>query len=337
MSRPVIGRLAPTPSGYLHLGNARSFLLAWWWAMHAGGQVVLRIEDIDKTRCKPEYTQAAIDDIDWLGLTCQKARAGSASDRSAREWAQSERTTIYRKHLQQLIESGQAYPCTCTRKDIEQASSAPHGDDPSPPGLRPGGDPGEGPIYPGTCRGRWRDAEHAQQETGIKPAWRFEFRGIWRFHDEVQGGVEIDASTLGDFVLWRRDDLPSYQLAVTVDDAAQGVTQVLRGRDLVASTARQLALYRALGLTPPDQWAHVPFVQDAGRRMAKRDGDLSLKQLRQTGVSPERVIGLLAFSAGLLPAPRPATAAELVGGFDMQRIGRADCELTAQQLAWLRG
>jgi glutamyl-tRNA synthetase len=319
----VIGRLTPTPSGYLHLGNARSFLLAWLWAKHAGGQVDLRIEDIDKPRCKPEYTQAAIDDIAWLGLTCQEARAGSASDRSAREWVQSERTTIYRKHLQQLIESGQAYPCTCTRKDIEQASSAPHPDD--------------GPIYPGTCRGRWRDAEHAQRETGIKPAWRFEFGGIWRFHDQVQGEVKIDASTLGDFVLWRRDDLPSYQLAVTVDDAVQGVTQVLRGRDLVASTARQLALYRALGLTPPDQWAHVPFVQDAGRRMAKRDGDLSLRQLRESGVPATRVIGLLAFSAGLLPAPRPATAAEPVGEFDIARIPREDFVLTEAHQGWLQG
>jgi glutamyl-tRNA synthetase len=321
-ARPVTGRLAPTPSGYLHLGNARSFLLAWLWARYEGGRVVMRIEDIDRPRCKPEYAQAALTELAWLGLTWEGTGARSAGDGGADEWVQSRRTHIYRDHLQVLIDNGLAYPCTCTRKDIEQASSAPHGD--------------EGPIYPGTCRGRWQSFEQAKRESGVTPAWRLRFEGTYAFRDEVQGDIAIDASTLGDFVLWRRDDLPSYQIAVTVDDALQGVTQVLRGRDLVSSTARQLALYAALKLPAPAQWAHVPFIQDAqGRRMAKRDGDLALAHLRDTGVDPNRVVGLLAWSAGLIDEPHPVAPQELVGEFDVHAIGRDDFVVTGEHLRWL--
>jgi glutamyl-tRNA synthetase len=344
-----VGRLAPTPSGHLHLGNARSFLLAWLWARHEDGRIIMRVEDIDRPRCKPELRDAALAELSWLGLDWD---AGPHAGDAPGEYDQHTRFEIYRSHLQRLAEAGLAYPCTCSRRDIEEASSAPHGDDPTPPGLRPAGDSGDGPIYPGTCRGRWDSFEQAQQKSGVTPAWRFRFgegqtpfpakkgsdplaRAI-SFHDEAQGDVTIDPSTLGDFVLWRRDDLPSYQLAVTVDDAAQGVTQVLRGRDLLASTARQLALYAAMGLTPPAQWAHVPFIQDAaGRRMAKRDSDLALAHLHETGVDPARVTGLLAWSAGLIAKLQAATPAELVGEFDLSRIGRQDFAVTPEHLAWL--
>ncbi|MBK8205876.1 MAG: tRNA glutamyl-Q(34) synthetase GluQRS [Planctomycetes bacterium] len=306
-----LGRLAPTPSGLLHLGNARSFLLAWLWAR---GNVLLRIEDIDKPRCKPEFTNAAIEDLNWLALV----KTGVTPESS-----QSTRTDLYRKHLKLLAQQGRAYPCSCTRRDIEEASSAPHGD--------------EGPIYPGTCRGKWRDAAHAKAETGREPAWRF----LWEeppvaFHDEVAGDVTVDPSTLGDFVLWRRDDLPSYQLAVALDDALQGVTQVLRGRDLLLSTARQMAIQRALGLPSPAAWAHVPFIQEAtGRRMAKRDGDLSLKALREQGVDARRVTGVLAWSAGLIGKPESATVNELVGEFNLRKLSREDFVLRDNHLGWL--
>lgn len=318
-AHPVTGRLAPTPSGYLHLGNARSFLLAWLWARARGGRVVMRVEDVDRPRCKHELREAALSELAWLGLDWD---AGPHTGEPVGDFDQSTRTEVYRGHLHKLAAAGLAYPCTCTRKDIEQASSAPHGDD--------------GAIYPGTCRGRWQSFEHAKRESGVTPAWRFRFEGSYAFHDEVQGGVNIDASTLGDFVLWRRDDLPSYQIAVTADDAAQGVTQVLRGRDLIGSTARQLALYKALGLKPPEQWAHVPFIQDAaGRRMAKRDGDLALAHLRETGVDPKRIIGLLAWSAGLITEARPLAAQDLVGEFDLQRVGGNDFIVTEMHLNWL--
>ena len=315
------GRLAPTPSGYLHLGNARSFLLAWLWARREGGRVIMRVEDIDRPRCKPELRESALEDLQWLGLDWD---VGPHAGDPVGEYDQQTRTELYRRYLKQLADAGLAYPCTCTRKDIEQAGSAPHGD--------------EGAVYPGTCRDRWESFEQAEAESGIKPAWRFKFEGgqTVSFQDEVRGDVSIDLSTLGDFVLWRRDALPSYQLAVVVDDALMGVTQVLRGRDLLTSTARQLALYRALGLTAPTHWAHVPFLQDEHtRRMAKRDGDLALAHLCDSGVSPERIIGFAAWSAGLLSELKPIRAQELVAEFSLASVGTDDFVVTAEHLAWL--
>jgi glutamyl-tRNA synthetase len=319
-ARPVTGRLAPTPSGWLHLGNARSFLLAWLWARHAGGRVIMRVEDIDRPRCKPELREAALGDLAWLGLDWDEGpRAGDPPG----EFDQSTRFELYRRRLQELIDAGLAYPCVCSRRDIEQAASAPHGD--------------EGPVYPGTCRDRWESFEHARCESGVTPAWRFRWDvEAESFIDSCFGNVAVRPGSLGDFVLWRRDDLPSYQLAVTVDDALQRVTQVLRGRDLLTSTARQIALYRALDLTPPDQWAHVPFVQDAGgRRMAKRDGDLALVHLRESGVAAARVVGFAAWSAGLINQLEPATPRVLVGEFNPEQLSRDDFTVTPQHLAWL--
>lgn len=311
-TRAVRGRLAPTPSGYLHLGNARSFMLAWLWARSEGGEVFLRVENIDRQRCKPELREPALADLQWLGLNCD----GEVID-------QSERFDIYRRHLQILIDAGRAYPCVCTRKDIEEASTAPHGD--------------EGAVYPGACRGRWDSFEQAREHSGRDPAWRFDWgTESAMFKDHVRGDVVVDPLKLGDFVLWRRDGAPSYQLAVTVDDALQGVTQVLRGRDLVTSTARQLALYEALGFKPPTHWAHAPFIQDEkARRMAKRDGDLALTALRESGVDAARVTGLLAWSAGLTPELKPATPDQLANDFNLNNINRQDFTITKQHLNWL--
>lgn len=317
----VVGRLAPTPSGLLHLGNARSFLLAWLWARAVDGRVVMRIEDIDLPRCKPKYRKQALSDIECLGLSWD---GGPHISDTVGEFDQSTRFNIYRQYLQTLIGKGSAYPCICTRKDIQQASSAPHGE--------------EGAVYPGTCRGRFANADEAIKASGRNPAWRFRFQGTWGFSDFVAGKVEIDASTLGDFVLWRRDELPSYQLAVTVDDALMGITQVLRGHDLKLSTIRQLALYQALDLPAPIHWAHVPFIQDTtGRRMAKRDGDLSLKSLIESGVDASRVIGLLAWSAGLIEELQPATAIELLTDFDISKLAKDDFNLTQEHINWLHG
>ena len=301
-----VGRLAPTPSGLLHLGNARSFLLAWLWARREGGRVLLRIEDVDLPRCRSEYREAILRDLEWLGL-----------DHDELCEDQSRRFPLYREQLDRLARAGLAYPCTCSRRDIEEASSAPHGD--------------EGPIYPGSCRDRWRDAAAAREASGRDPAWRFRWDGPpVRFRDEIQGDVAVDPARLGDFVIWRREELPSYQLAVAVDDAAQGVTQVLRGRDLLTSTARQLALDDALGLRAPARWAHVPFLLDAeGGRMAKRDRSLALATLREQGVDPRRVVGFLARTSGLSGELVPATPRELVARFDLESIGGDDFPLSA--------
>lgn len=308
----ITGRLAPTPSGFLHLGNARSFLLAWLWARSLGGRVVMRIEDIDLPRCSRELRDQALEDIAWLGLDWDEGpHAGDAIG----PYDQSTRFENYRRALDKLVQARRAYPCVCSRKDIEEASRAPHGD--------------EGAVYPGTCRGRFATFAEAAEFAKSPPAWRFAFEDApISFHDEIQGPITIKPRELGDFVLWRKDGLPSYQLAVTCDDAAMGITQVLRGRDLIQSTARQLALYKALSLQAPNQWAHVPLMQATdGRRLAKRDGDLSLKALRERGVKPERVIGVCAHSAGLLPRAEEVSARELVAAFETSRVARTDSAL----------
>jgi glutamyl-tRNA synthetase len=312
MIEKAIGRLAPTPSGFLHLGNARSFLLAWLWARSLGGRVVMRIEDIDLPRCKREFREQALSDLAWLGLNWDE---GPHAGDEIGPYDQSTRFEHYRRALDQLIVAGKAYPCVCSRKDIEEATRAPHGD--------------EGAIYPGTCRGRFATFAQAAEFAKSPPAWRFAFDDApISFHDEIQGPITIKPRELGDFVLWRKDGLPSYQLAVTVDDAAMGVTQVLRGRDLIQSTARQLALYKALSLQAPKQWAHVPLMQAAdGRRLAKRDGDLSLKSMRERGIKPERIVGLCAHSAGLTIHAESLGARELVSGFAANNIQREDCTL----------
>jgi len=306
------GRLAPTPSGFLHLGNARSFLLAWLWARSQDGRVVMRIEDIDLPRCKREFREEALRDLEWLGLDWDE---GPHAGDDIGPYDQSTRFEHYRRALDKLIQAGKAYPCVCSRKDIEEATRAPHGD--------------EGAVYPGTCRGRFATFAEAAEFAKSPPALRYAFDDTpISFHDEIQGPITIKPRDLGDFVLWRKDGLPSYQLAVTCDDAAMGITQVLRGRDLLQSTARQLALYKALALPAPKQWAHVPLMlaQDK-RRLAKRDGDLSLKALRERGVKPEKIIGLCAHSAGLVQRAEEFSARALVAAFDVKQIVRSDSAL----------
>ena len=314
------GRFAPTPSGFLHLGNARSFLLAWLWARSAGGRMIMRVEDIDLPRCKYEFREQALLDVQWLGLDWDQ---GPHAGDPVGPFDQSARFELYRRALNQLIESGRAYSCVCSRKDIDEATRAPHGDD--------------GAIYPGTCRGRFATFAHAAEFAGSPPALRFAFDDApVSFRDEIQGQVSVQPRQLGDFVLWRKDGLPSYQLAVACDDSAMGVTQVLRGHDLLLSTARQLALLQALGMQAPSHWAHVPLMLASdSRRLAKRDGDLSLKSLRERGVNPERVIGLCAFSAGLIDQLRPTGARELLAGFDLRQVARNDTAITASMLEWL--
>lgn len=293
-----MGRLAPSPTGSLHLGNARTFLLAWLSVRSRGGTLLLRIEDIDGPRVKAETVAQAIEDLRWLGL-----------DWDGEPVLQSERLEHYATVARQLCERGLAYPCTCTRREVEEAASAPHesGDD--------------GPVYPGTCRGRYRDLEAAQAATGRDAALRFRVDVdavpfVDRFARAQPGRVA------GDFVIQKRDGGPAYQLAVVVDDAAMGVTEVLRADDLLPSTPRQLLLYQALGLVPPT-FVHVPLVVGGdGKRLAKRHGDTSLRSLRGRGVTTEAVVGWLAAACGLRPAGARCRADELLRDFDLQRLPR---------------
>jgi glutamyl-tRNA synthetase len=293
-----VGRLAPSPTGVLHLGNARSFLLAWLSIRARGGRLWLRVEDIDGPRLKEGAECAALDDLAWMGL-----------DWDGEVVRQSDRLLVYREALDRLIAQGRAYPCVCSRKEIDEAASAPHEtwQDATP--------------YPGTCRGRFASADEARAASGRDPAWRFrvDVEAV-PFEDGFRG--EEPGRIRGDFVIAKRDGGPAYQLAVVVDDAAFGVTEVLRGDDLLASTPRQLLLHDALGLRSP-AYLHVPLVVgEDGRRLAKRHGDTSLRRFREAGVAAEVLVGYLAHLCGFAPAGTRCMPADLLADFDLGRLRR---------------
>jgi glutamyl/glutaminyl-tRNA synthetase len=267
------GRLAPSPTGYLHLGHARTFWIAHQRAQAAGGALILRNEDLDPDRSQPHFYHAMIEDLRWLGLQWEE---GPDVGGRFGPYTQSERHALYRDAWRRLSEGGWLYPCRCSRKDLASAMQAPHDD--------------EG-IYPGTCR-----PAAAQPITANQPSatnWRFripEGQAI-EFEDRHLGPQRFVAGQdFGDFLVWRRDDLPSYQLAVVVDDAAMQITEVVRGADLLKSTARQILLAQALGLYSP-AWYHCDLLRDGqGQRLAKRHDALSLRALRERGQQPEQLL-----------------------------------------------
>lgn len=308
---PVIGRFAPSPSGRMHLGNVFCALLAWLSARAQGGRMVLRIEDLDRARCRPEYAAQLEDDLRWLGLDWD---AGGAQGGAF--YFQSCRTDAYQTAFAALDAQGLVYPCFCSRAALH-AASAPHLSD------------GRA-VYSGACRAL-TPAEAAQKSRGRAPAWRIRVPDRFiAFTDGLQGDyTENLARAAGDFILRRADGVYAYQLAVVVDDGAQGVTEVVRGCDLLDSTPRQLYLYALLGLTPPS-FLHIPLLlAPDGRRLSKRDRDLDMGALRARYAAPEPLIGRLAYLAGLLPAPVPASAAALVPRFDRARLPRESIVLDA--------
>ncbi|WP_242395410.1 tRNA glutamyl-Q(34) synthetase GluQRS [Anaeromyxobacter oryzisoli] len=300
------GRFAPSPTGPLHLGNARTALLSWLAARAAGGAYVMRVEDLDGPRVRPGLEARILEELRWLGLDWDE---GPDVGGPAGPYRQSERRPRHAAALEALRAAGLAYPCFCSRAEVAAASQAPHG--PSD----------EGPRYPGTCRDL-SAAEVARRAATRRPAWRFRVPpGPVVFEDAVHGRCVHDVlAETGDFVVTRADGIPAYQLAVVVDDAAMGITEVVRGDDLLPSTARQLLLYRALGLTPP-RFAHVPLVTgEDGARLAKRHGALSLGELRARGADAAAVTGLLAALSGLAPAGARVAPRDLVAGFALRKV-----------------
>lgn len=315
------GRFAPTPSGQLHIGNAFTALCAWLQIRQAAGQFIVRIEDIDKQRSRPELAAQQLDDLRWLGLDWDE---GPDTGGPYAPYEQRHREEQYEAALARLKQDGQVYPCYCSRADLAQIASAPHG-------LA-----AEGGAYPGLCR--HLSVEEREARAVVKsPSLRFIMPGgAARFTDAIAGLQVYDSEALGDFVVKRADGMFSYQLAVVVDDHAMGMTDVLRGCDLLDSTPRQLALYAALGCPPP-QFAHVPLLGDAaGRRFSKRDKSLTLAALRSEGVAPERLVGLLAHLAGWLDKPEPIAAASLRSLFHTQLLNKRSLPVSAAQLQWLR-
>lgn len=309
-----IGRLAPSPTGAQHVGNARTYLLAWLSIRSRGGRVVLRIEDIDSPRVKAGAAQQALDDLAWLGLDWDEGPdVGGAHG----PYVQTERLEHYQAAFESLRSQQLVYPCTCSRSDVAAAASAPHAGQ-------------EGPIYPGTCADR---SAEAAADLGDRPfVWRFRTsEGEDAFVDRLAGPVRCDVRCeLGDFVIAKRDRTPSYQLAVVVDDHAQGITEVVRGDDLLPSAFRQRAIARALGWNSPE-FAHAGLVVGPdGRRLAKRHGDTRLSQLREKGYGPEALLGLLAWSAGLRSTAAPTVARDLLEDFSLDRIQRGPFVLTSE-------
>jgi glutamyl-tRNA synthetase len=300
----------------MHLGNARTALLAWLSARHAGGSVVLRIEDLDRPRIVAGAEARLLDELGWLGLDWDEGpdRGGPHAP-----YRQSERTVRYQAALDQLLASGHAFLCACSRADVARAASAPHENADS----ADNGD--EGPRYPGTCLPLERgEVERRARALGRRPAVRFRASAArWPFTDAVRGPTDpFGPAGVDDFVLRRADGTAAYQLAVVVDDAAMEITEVVRGDDLLRSTPRQLALYAALGFGAP-QFAHVPLVLSAGgERLAKRTRPPSVGDLRAAGVGAEEIVGALAASAGLVPEGTKVSAGELVPGFDFARLRR---------------
>ena len=290
------GRFAPSPTGLLHLGNARTALLSWLWARSEGGGYAMRVEDIDRPRVRPGLAAQQLDELRWLGL-----------DWDGEPVFQSQRSQLYETALRQL--GDQVYECFCSRAEIAASASAPHGD--------------EGPRYPGTCAQLTR-GQRAERRKSRAPALRLRVPpGEIAFADEILGpqSFEVQAMT-GDFVLRRADGIFAYQLAVTVDDGAMGVTQVLRGADLVTSTPRQILLHRLLG-QPEPRWAHAPLVLSAaGERLSKRDRSLSLSALRAAGADPRQLVADLARLSGI-KSGGACELHELLSKFSLARVPRA--------------
>jgi len=298
------GRLAPSPTGYLHVGHARTFWTAFERARDAGGTLVMRMEDLDPDRSRSIYAEAALEDLHWLGIRWQE---GPDVGGAFGPYAQCERRSTYLDAWRKLLRGGFLFPCRCSRKDLEAALSAPHED------SRTGSKGNEAleplddePVYPGTCRHVGDPAPTDRGAGEIKEPGNFNWRfrvpdgEVVDFVDRNLGPQRFVAGVdFGDFVVWRRDGVPSYQLACVADDAAMGITEVVRGEDLLKSTARQILLNRALGFENPE-WFHCRLAVDAnGRRLAKRNDALSLRTLRQREVTPMEILSTeFQFEAG---------------------------------------
>lgn len=294
----VRGRYAPSPTGPLHMGNVRTALLCWLHIrLQPGARLIMRIEDVDGLRSSADHTPGVLEDLAWLGLDWDE---GPDVGGRFGPYTQSERFDLYDRVLEELEARGLAYPCYCSRKDVRAATTVSGADG--------------GLVYPGTCRDRSAaELEEVARQKGYRPVWRFRAEGRVRFEDRVTGPLEQDLTReVGDFIIKRRDGFWAYQLAVVIDDIMMGVTDVLRGEDLLASTPRQIALYEALGATPP-RFAHVPLMRGAdGEKLSKRDGAESIAARRARGESAASIIARLAHGAGLIDVAEALSATELL-------------------------
>ena len=302
MSAQIVGRFAPTPSGRLHLGNLLCCLIAYLSARSKGGRFLLRIEDLDVPRCPRRLSDQCIEDLRFLGFDWDEAPL-----------FQSERTQIYQKYFDALTHMGLVYPCFCTRAQLHAAIAPNLGD--------------HEPVYSRACSGLTQE-EIAERQRTRSPAMRMRVPDeTVSFTDGHFGAISENLEqSSGDYIIRRSDGLFGYQLAVVIDDALSGVSEIVRGRDILFSTPRQIHLQQTLGFDTPD-YAHIPLLMDInGRRLAKRDKDLDLTALSKI-MTPEQILGMLAYSAGVIPENRPAALAELVRTFDWKNVKKDDIRL----------
>lgn len=309
-SKRNITRLAPSPTGALHLGNARTFLINWAIARQSNWHILLRIEDLDGPRIKPDAAESCMKTLAWLGIDWDQGPIIQSHDLSP-----------YIQAMQKLAAAGHTYPSDLSRKDIEAAASAPQeGSRESrfPPDLRPAAFP--------------RDFHNPST------SWRFAVPNTHVDFTDTFAGPQFHhpLHTIGDFIIWTKRGQPAYQLAVVVDDFRQGITHIIRGDDLLDSAARQLLLYRALGYTPEPQYTHLPLIKgEDGKRLAKRHGDTRIDSYQAQGVPAQAVIGLIAYWCGLIPTRTKLSAPEFAAGLHLDTIPRSPITFTAQDHAWL--
>lgn len=300
------GRYAPSPTGALHLGNLRTALLAWLFARARGGQFVLRVEDLDRPRVVAGASEQMLEDLRWLGLDWDE---GPDTGGPYAPYIQSERLDLYSAHLQRLQQAGLIYPCYCSRAEIARAASAPHGE--------------EGPRYPGTCRTLSQAQCRAYEAAGRRPSLRFRVddERVVAFTDLLAGPCRQQVQqAVGDFIVRRSDGIFAYQFAVVVDDGLMRINQVVRGADLLSSTARQILLFEALGFPMPT-FAHVPlWLDSSGQRFSKRIQSAGLAPLRANGVTPARLVGQLAASCGLVEPGDALSPAQLAQRYQGKTI-----------------
>ena len=302
MEQKVVGRFAPTPSGRMHLGNVFAALIAWLSVRSRNGEMVLRMEDLDTQRTSTDFAETLREDLTWLGLDWDRETE-----------PQSQRSAVYDRYFEKMMDEGLLYPCYCTRSQLHSVN-APHLSD----GTY---------VYPGTCRNL------QNPPAGRKPAWRVMVPDkVWSFTDRVQGDYSLNLATdCGDMVVRRADGVYVYQLAVTVDDGEAGVTEVVRGMDLLSSGPRQMYLQELLGFAHPE-YGHVPMLlAPDGRRLSKRDRDLDLGELRKR-LKPEELIGNLAYAAGLIGTYEPISAGELAKEFHWEMLRGDSIYLDAEHL-----
>ena len=310
-------RLAPSPTGALHLGNARTFLVNWLLARRSGWRILLRIEDLDGPRIKPGSDKLLIEDLRFLGLDWDDGPV-----------RQSSRAGEYRAAIDSLLQRGLAYPCVCSRREVDLAASAPHAEDGSA-------------IYPGTCRGKFASVDQAREQSGRVPAIRFAAPDEEiEFDDKFAGRRSLNvARRLGDFVIAKSDGTAAYQLAVVVDDLAAGITQIVRGDDLLESTFRQILIYRALGAGDRiPQYIHLPLVVGPdGRRLAKRHGDTRVAMYQDLGIHRSHILALLANWCGIpVKSEKIDDPRQLIDRFDLRTISPSPVVFTPEDDAWLR-